>query len=507
MRCPFAVALVVLSACNPTSDAPSARERQALPAVTRVMPLPVRTIVGPETSGQLGASLSACDGFGGGFIAGAPGMAAIYAEPLNAFVRIGEVNDPPHGAGAVVLCDRAQALAFVGGPSGLWRALSDGGSDFVGEGSVRAMIRNPGDPILASVTKQDGGAQLWRVDMSMAAAKPFAVLKNSPSADYGASMAYFPFGERFLVGDDAENTVYIYKHLGDGGVQQTNRYDGGTVTKPLEKFGAALAVGNVLPDPGLEIIVSAPATNQVIIYTVDGTPSYIEAGITTAQEAPSGFGAALAIEPGNAGGGLSALWIGEPGTDRVYRCLGLTCEAFESVARRGTRFGTSLAFDRGTLVVGAPHYATAMGQLRGAVFVFAHDAGPVVGEAQYCELDAGCSAGCGAGTCVAGVVCVLPTRANCAPDEVCINNECERVDAGGPDAGEGDAGAPDAGVDAGSQPVDAGAVDGGAGGPVVFQTGCSSAPGVLAALAAALLRRRRTVSSAARRQVTPCVAG
>lgn len=501
MRSPFAVAFVVLSACNPTSDAPVSRQQQSLPAVARVLPPPLRTIEGTVQEAHLGASLSACDGLGG-FIAGAPGVPGIYAEPLNATVRLGSANVLATGTGSVVLCERTQALALAGGPSGLWRAMLDGGSELLREGSVRSLISNPGDPILAGVALKDGGAQLWRVPRpEQPSGVEVTVLRRSPSAGFAASLAYFPFGQRFLIGDEVEGEVYVYKHLDDGGVSQTQRFDGGMNQGATGKYGLAVLVGDVLPDPGLEIIVAAPAANEVIIYAVNGSSVRLEPSSTLSQENAVDFGSALALEPGNAGGGLSALWIGEPGTARVYRCFGLACDVYENIEMRGTRFGAALAFDRGTLVVGAPDYVGATGlQQQGGVFVYAADAGTLPGEAQHCQLDAGCRLGCTPGLCIGGVLCLPNARMDCRADEQCIENECKQVDAGTPDAGVPDAGEVDAG---GSEPLDAGQldagdvdggedVDAGDGQPVVFQTGCASAPVAMTVLLLTLLRRRRT---------------
>lgn len=489
MRQHLAVALVLISACTPaTSD--EAVLRQPLPAFA--VELPNDVTYGETPDARLGTSLAACEG-GPGFVAGAPGLSGVYASRVQGFVRLGGTT--ASSVGDVVLCDRTSGLALAGGTGGLYRFLVDGGSEVVLDLPALALATAPLARPLATTRNADGGTTVWHLSPS-SNGDPHTLLKSAPSVGFGTGLAYYPGGERVVVGDPSTGFAYLYK-LGDGDFAQQSMWGPGDTTA---LYGSVVLIADVTADPGVELIVSSPANaGSVTIYSSapDGGQPIVIEGASLGGVGPGEFGAALAVEPGFRGRGVRALWIGEPGTSRVHRCLGSECEVYVSPFPY-SRFGASLAFDGLTLVVGAPAYTTSVQrQSEGAVFEYKFDAGFLDGEGQRCDVGDQCSFDCRVGRCIGGVFCQATGPSMCAATERCVLGRCEPEDAGTPDAGERDAGAPDAGgeeADAGVDDAglaDAGALDGDDLDPVTYRSGCASAPGALWVILACLGWRRR----------------
>ena len=519
----LAVAVTLISACVPVADEERLRPvqlQQPLPAVETDL-IAMNRVTGEAFSAHLGASLDGCRG-GVGYLAGAPGINALYASVPDAFFTVTDV-DPNGEVGTSVLCDRSQGLGLVGGSNGLHRFDGDGGTKLVfDDAPVLAIAGGPmGIAPLFSVAQQDGGTAIYRLQ-SAAGVVALDFLGGTDSTTWGAAMAWSPLGDRALVGDSSRARAMVYKQLPDGGIEQNLAIDGGDV---MAGFGKVVLMADVTPDPGAELIIAAPTASRVSVYS-GGRLRYVLEGLPFTNTGgqifpPEEFGAALAVEPSLPNRPVAALWVGEPGTNRVYRCLGSECVAFGAPSVTG-RFGQTVTFDGRTLVVGAPNF-TGLNVSEGAVYEYTFDAGALEGEAQNCDAGLSCTTEqCRPGRCVGGVFCLSSQPPACGVGQVCVSGACTQpvpdagVDAGMPDAGSADAGARDAGEpdagprDAGSEDagspdageadagvVDAGVVDGGStdgGGDdslVVYRAGCSSAPGTLWVILAALAWRRR----------------
>lgn len=503
--------LALLSACDTTLPGDVATARAPLPVfVGHNLPVTVPTALGGTVDARLGVSLSACDP-GGGWVAGAPGIDHLYSSSAGGLIAVSTAVDPDVELGLTVQCERGAARGLIGGRGGLWRVWADGGSGQLLNETTLSLATAVGAPTLAGVASADGGGAVWSLGASPVTSNPMpTLLTTSGSGSFATSLWYFPAGGRFVAGDPKEVEVAVFKREADGGATRQVTYTGNT---QMDDHGRTVLVGDVLPAPGPEVIVGAPSAGEVRIYAQNAMPLILTGVNTSDGNPPVHFGAALALEPENAGGGLRALWVGEPGTSRIYRCLGTQCDVFESTAVLNSRFGAALEFDGRTLVVGAPNYSSGMTRSgEGAVFEFTPDSGTLDGVAMDCTPSVPCVAGCQLGRCVGTVLCVRTLESACAPGQTCIGDVCvvEGVDAGSvdagapdagdddggrdagaPDAGDNDAGLPDAGVVDGGRPdagdADAGTPDGGdddagtpdAGEPgtAVFISGCTTSPG------------------------------
>lgn len=335
---------------------------------------------------------------------------------------------------------------------------------------------------------------------------------EAPSA--GAALAWAPTGEYFAVGDPEAHLARVYRWVPDGGAGGW-AFDAGDVMGPAgTDFGAALAVADVHPNSGLELIVGSPSSAQVFIYSeVSGLASLLLV-LEPAGGVSGSFGTSLAIEPTPiAGGTLHALWVGDPVNERVFRFVGDAGQAFTSASFGEEYFGFSLAVSEQNLIIGAPLYSEVLDNA-GAVYSVPFDTVVIPsGVPMTCDSSRVClTPGCQIGRCLGGVVCQAMGNPLCSA-QVCNNGACDGgfvpVDAGRPDAGEPDAGPPDGGTadggsvtpdggepDAGKPPrPDAGSgVDAGEGDVEIYGTscGCSGAGAVpLVLLSLAFSRRAR----------------
>lgn len=406
---------------------------------------------------HLGSTIASCPG--GGYVAGAPGDDSVWLSPVQARLvtpRLFLLEVEPFPV--VCLGATANVLrVLVGGPTA-YSLRPDGGSQVSGQ-RIDAFDATPGS-WLAVGRAAPGNVSLFPSNAPALTSPTFTT--TPPLAGLGTSVAWNQ-GGALLVGNPAARTagLYLPDVNADGGVLLIAPF---TLANPepglaASDFGMVVATGDVTPDFSEEHLIAAPAVGRVYIFS--GI-----AHVMTLRGGPS-FGAALAIDPRDLGGGLHALWVGEPSANRVHRFVGSEGQAFDAPGSAGnnSKFGAALTVDaQGVLAVGAPKYSDGVLLELGAVFEATVDAGTLVGLAMHCDAGQSCALpGCTTGTCLGAVFCeqVRAAGSDCAATERCVLNTC--VD-GGADAGStdaGSAGATDAGpMDAGS--MDAGATDAGA---------------------------------------------
>ena len=537
-------ALICITGCAGVEDAspaPVGRTREAVLVFLDGGAL----VRGNGPFAHLGAVIASCPA--GGYVAGAPGDDSVWLSPVRKRLSplrpfVGEVVPFP------VACvgSSGSLRALVGGPTGGFSLFPDAGSFQVIGTRVDALDSAPG-VWLAVSNSAAANVSLYAVTSTSLTNASFTTPTQSPG--FGASLAWNQ-GGALLVGNSQTRTLGLW-------LPDTTR-DGGALLNsaiPLPDpdssvagtdFGAAVVTGNVTPGLGEETVVSAPALGRVYVFS--GT-----AVVMTLRGSPS-FGASLAIDPRDAGGGLHAIWVGEPLADRVYRFVGDQGERFDAPPGvSGAAFGSAIAVDgQGVIAVGAPLFTESPIVECGAVFEATVDAGELLGVAMTCDAGFSCTlpTGCTRGICVGQVFCqrTLPVGSGCLSGQTCMANFCVDggvgdagladagfadagfsdagfsdagfsdagfsdagfadagfADAGFADAGFADAGFADAGVrDAGVEDAgvrdggsaDAGAADGGGVGPPVgnevFRTcGCTSGGLPVLLLALGLLRRRR----------------
>ena len=496
-------------ACAPSSgsdDSPPIRSLRQAGAI----PIPE---VGPPGS-RLGTSLTRCPG--AGFVAGAPGTGTAWHSPSGTIPpAIGE------GLGRAVACVMSSTNTtemIAGGDGGVRKAISGTWSPALGGGDVLSMSTSD-DPQLPLLLGYTGAVAL---------ANPANGMQVGPIMDggtdgFGAVVQWYRGAHRFAVTHAVGSTVQIYDF--DAASSLSASYD--TLTNNVAGFGRSLAVGNVLPSTGDELIIGA--NGAVFVYLYDGTGPVMRLSVNDMS-----FGASLTTAPHPSG--LEQLFVGAPGSNKVYSYLGdAGAEYFSAV--NNERFGASLAFNSGLIAIGAPEYLSSSG----AVYTELLLPGAAFGEVQECQVGLACmDQQCLTGVCVGGVFCDTSASAQVGCDpaaEFCSAGSCVEFDGGviGRDGGlvvdDGgvvlvdsgisqpidasvffDAGTPDAGVSGDSgvvDPEDAGmkrdaglegdggvrpAKDAGADqfDPMIFTTsGCSETGALpMLALCFALLRRR-----------------
>mgnify|MGYP001593441737 FL=1 len=347
-----------------------------------------------------------------------------------------------------------------------------------------------------------------------------APLSRSPG--FGASLAWFPQGRRFAVGDPDAGLAQVYDLEDDGGVTLVAQFQ----DPAIPGFGRSVAVGDLSPREGLEVVVAS--RGRVSTFQLDGGLVFRIPGLSNS------LGAALAVSPGYAAG-LDSLWVGEPALGRVIHYVG---DSGTVTNKPGIAFGSSLAVDdRRGVAAGAPAWPG--GDAGPGALFFEQLGGPVAGVAMECTAGASCATrACELGDCLGGVLCrnllsectageTCDSTGACVPDAGVRDGgidggadagidagavDAGAADAGGADAGGADAGAADAGAtDAGATDAgaaDAGAADAGRGdagaggdagvdpaadGPLIFGT-CGCSGGAMPALLLCLMLLRRQLS-------------
>lgn len=416
MRKVLTAVLMLSTACEvaaPSSE--PARQQLALPG----LPVLVSTLPAPRVLGtvnaELGTSLAACRS--SGYVAGAPGVAKVVLVRGDAGLELGPFGAGPAASGLAVACEdhpNNRRVVFSGGTAGLFVGDTDGGVTQVFQGAqVNSLARNPELNLLLT-----GEPPVARVLNSLNAQQNGLV---TGSGMFGSSVVFpNPDAGFFAVGDPGASKVYLFE-LTDGGVVPLGHYAG----MSNSRFGQALAVGDVHPSPGLELIIAAPDSAQVLVYAnprrvptgepplLTLTPNF--SGVVSDSE----FGSALAVQP-NAAQQLGGIWVGSPGDGRVQRYIGSSVDATWELL--GSRLGNAIAVDRSMVVVGAP---AADG---GAGAVFELTAFPANnGKQMQCVKDQPCGLpNCAVGTCVGGVFCSDALTMTC-PNACVAPDVCDVV--------------------------------------------------------------------------------
>ncbi len=416
---------------------------------------------GTTMGAHLGAVIASCPG--GGFVGGAPGNDTVLFIPQG--VRVSGTRPTTTGPFPLVCIDSGNLVsALVGGPSAQ-RMWLDGVVQSTTVNSIDALALS-GD--FLAVGRVNAGS--FSLFTPTATSLGLPVFSSAAVTGNGSALAW-QTSDLLAVANASTHTVTLWTLVAvpDGGVLATvsGYLPNPDPTMGASDFGAVLASGNVMPSAGDELIVAAPALGRVYIFSGGGL-------VMTLSRAPS-FGASVVVDPREFGGGLHALWIGEPNAEAVHYFMGDAGTEFASPGDPGARFGAAIAVDsNGVLAVGAPLFSLNPYDQKGAIYSGPTDAGVLQGAAVSCSANQDCMlAGCTPGTCIGGVFCQQAGSSGsaCSVGRVCVNNGCVAVDAGtldagrldaGVDAGEPDAGPEDAGgSDAG--PEDAGSSDGGKG--------------------------------------------
>lgn len=444
-----------------------------------------KRMVGRTPDGGFGASVAACLF---GFVAGAPGSNELFTTAqLQQGIRWETLDAGGGAAGALVVdvaCYANQSVAV--GAAGIWlipaeRAVEHGGYvDPLTNIAMEPMARLP--RILVGDSMRD----VWLLESPTASHWTVAAPE---STGFGVSVAWVPGQEAFYAGHAGDPlsakppSVAFYRLTDAGDPDFDFTVTPSSVTYDMG-FPHALAVGNLSPSPGLELIASAPGLQTIFVFGADGGLLWTIDDADGGAVAPS-FGRSVAVDPGDAAGGIQAYWVGDPAHDRVVRYVGTQPTDVLTPKIPAPGFGEALDIgDQGAMVIGAPQFKDFTGAEVGAVFGAFAPKTNTVGVAMDCTTGLPCAVGQCEGTCVGGVLCAGPVDQICATDG-------GWVPAPTPDAGALDAGAEDAGAH--------GDADGGLPGPATFKTsGCSSAatgPATWAWLgmgALAVLRRRST---------------
>ena len=506
------LALVGLSACSPDEAAPVS------PGVTRqAVVFPTAPDGGGLVKGQtllahLGRSIARCPA--SGYVAGAPGDFSAWLSPVR--LRLGAdhlLSGDPYPVG----CEgNATSLnrGLVGGPDFATTLFMDGGTSRLASFRVDA-FGPPPTSLQPFALATSNGVRLYAPGAPTPLGVPSSTLNSS-----GTALAWT--GSTLAVGEPAQTQVSLFGiTAADGGFTASsfNVIDDPNAMGPSD-FGRVVVVGNVTPHAGEELIVAAPAVGRVYIFSGTSLVMTLDAGVTN-------FGAALSVDPRVFGGGLHALWVGDPNNEQVHRFVGTSETLFTAPPglNAGAHFGAAVSVDsQGLVAVGAPDYDDSLLGLGVGLVVEANVNSLVLtGAAMNCDAGTTCRlpSGCAVGTCVGDVFCEKqPDASFCLAGEVCsaVMNACVvSGDAGadaGADAGSAagtDAGAdagPDAGADAGVDAgVDAGAETGAGSdagsdgsadagdvtdaGVTVFHTSCGCTSGGLPLLLLGLLMARR----------------
>lgn len=426
----------------------------------------------------------------GGFAAGAPFGSHADFLPVG-FPDIHMTAGVTGGRtiGGTVACQPRGPLFLAGGSAGIQRNVDGGNSTLstIGVWSI-ASADQPGLPLLVA---EDGSNSVLLKLVSDVGIVEWS-LRLFSNSSVGAYVTWIPGTTRFAVGDPSAQRVRLFSYDPNTHVVTADDELLAPATDPDPNFGLALAFGDVNPAAGPEVIVGAPFYGTVFVFNPASTPQLL----FTLSGPGEGYGNALAVEPGDAGGGLQALWVSAPTLNTLFRYVGDAGETASVDMPDASVFGFALAVENAsTMAIGAPLWGDG-GAVFEASFRELIDGGALNGQQQQCVVDQPCSVGsCRRGRCHGGVLCVdiVP---KCTFD-VCVNDACLMPNA---DAGAVDAGAVDGGEDLDAGRVsdagtDAGVSDGGASptfpDSVAFLSSCSvGAFSPLLLLALALLRRQ-----------------
>ncbi len=422
-----------------------------------IMPFPQSTLwIGQQQDALLGTSVAVCRG-PMGFIAGAPGTDSVL------LVTDGGATTQwllaPNDGGVTGLAVACDAYVFTAGAGGVFYFTSLGSPNALTLAPASSISRAPSQsqPLLVGIPTQ---SKVLLSGTGDAGFSPAATLTGMN--DFGSVVKWSETTNAFAVSTPLAATVSSYFFMSGAASNPV------LIQGPVGVgFGTSLAFGDVHPSSGVELIVSAPGANKLLIYNSQG----IRLMTIDAPAGATTFGQALTVEPGAGAGSLHAFWVSDPAQDRVFRFIGDAGTEFTGPAM--SAFGSSMAVGEPGLIVGAPFYSdTAMHQ--GGLFVRPPSDPPLVGTVGLCNIGTACVnvGSCTVGTCVGGVFCQNPVSLNCALG-CSAAGTCLFLD-GGTDAGSFDAGSFDAGsFDAGS--FDAGSFDAGSFDAGSFDAGRSDA--------------------------------
>lgn len=503
MRAPLLILLTCLVGCQVPEFERVETRRDALPS-----------LYGPPVS-HFGASLVDCPG--AGYLVGAPGISSVVSTSSN--TGLPTYLFVENGVGDSVACRRLAdggLVAFGGGDGGAFQLLRDGGATLIREFGLFSPA-----PVVALV---HDGERLLMGAPPYAALGATTDLRTDAGSRFGASLLRVP--GYVLVGDPETSTVTVFSL--DGGFK--SRLD---PALPGSQFGAALAWGVVSFGADEQLLVGAPGTQRVFLFSlVNGVATAGGAIPSSGAAGPAGFGSSIALAPISLNNGeiFNSVWVGAPEDDSVSQYVNGVEVQYVQLPELGSRFGAALTASTLSAAVGSPEFDGG----NGAIFFIDSEIARS-GELRACTQGEGCQINCRVGTCLGGAVCIEPVCSSsdcgCQVGFVCnqTTQECEAFDAGGvdagfdagtpdageedagfdagtpdsgheedagtPDAGHADAGTPDAGDDDAGAP-DAGSTDGGVivpeQTPVTFTTcGCTSGPALTFFWLGALLWRRR----------------
>ena len=428
--------------CAPStlSDGSHGELRQALP-----MPMNL-PYVGPPGS-RLGSSLAPCSG--SGFVAGAPGTGTAWHSPSGALPQaIGS------GLGRAVGC-----LPPSGGGDSAMVAGGDAGMRVVVSGGwTSAYSLSP--TLSISVSDVTGFPVLVGTSSAfLLYNRTTGTVVNAQTGTAAHVVQWFSGSTRFAVTTSIGSMVKLYDFN-----TSTNGFDFvTTIPNNALGFGRALAVGDVLPAPGEELIIGAEGA--VFVYLNDGTGPVMRLSGNNAS-----FGTSVSSSLTQFS--IEGVLVGEPADDRVFQFVGDAGSVFMASPSPGESFGASVAANGGEFAIGAPDHL--MGS--GAVYTIVQPPLVRVGEVQECTVGQPCfSESCLQGECLGGVFCDLAAQIPaCLMDQRCDQGICVSFDGGTVtrDAGTGinlDSGVIDPDLDAGrpdaSVSFDAGRPDAGSIGP------------------------------------------
>ncbi|MGV3620129.1 MAG: hypothetical protein ACO1OB_04900, partial [Archangium sp.] len=428
MRKLLGAVLMMLAACEvERPPAVTTQQRFELPGIPPFdRNLPSARFTG-GTGAKLGTSVAACREEG--YVAGAPGVSAVLVAARDAGVMLGQYGTGANASGLAVACDDRAGRRFVytGGNEGLFVVEVDGGSSARLLPTPVTSLANAPGPNPRVLVGEPPGARLLDGDTHTVLS-----LVTRAGTAFGDAVAISQGSPRLIaVADPPSSEVHLYTTPFDGGFSPLLSQQ--FVSAP--RVGAALAIGDVHPNPGQELLVASPETAEVVVYAAPSLGTPLQVLLTLRSPLPTGmvpqnFGAALALEPEAAGNGsLSAIWVGAPGSGTVTRFIGDFAEP--SWELLGAAFGTAIAINRGVAVVGAPVAAGNKGQ------IYELPVGPrYSGEPMVCTPGAPCAlANCAVGTCVGGVLCSDAAPAICGG--CTVPERCTLGDAGVPPVGGG----------------------------------------------------------------------
>lgn len=204
---------------------------------------------------QLGTSVAGCRG--PGYIAGSPGdnrTLLVTGAGVSWFANPGNVFDA--GAlGLAVACDGVPEFEVASTGGNLGAKAFDSASTQLTARPVAALARGPGPatPLLVGVPATGEVLAFTLVDGGYR-----AIGSVAGDVGLGAALAWHDTGTFFVAGNPLLGTVTAWAWTDGGPVQQAGSLAG----PPGTGFGAALAIADVHPSSGVELIVARRSSRR-----------------------------------------------------------------------------------------------------------------------------------------------------------------------------------------------------------------------------------------------------